>query len=715
MMLTLLPTAALAAEVGQAVEGSKNEYGFATKAPESFDANSDVHPFGNRGSLDRVNLMPVKELGILLTSNSTGYVYNFDTSTVFDVFDRGEYYTQRGNFTSAHNAAATWSAGSNYRYAAGTAIDAKGSGRPDCVVYYGPKMDGKLGVEVRDLGESKLATDYITGTYKWMESARRYNAEGFVSVVGGDFDGDGKETFVLYDPDYKNIALREYSYDNGSGISFVKSYSLGSDGTLAQYFKKGGNPQPLNTIQGYTGANSEIVRNTAMVNLTAGDLNGDGKDELVVTVSLGDMYHEGTGWEKSSVVMVLSKGASGWEVSWSKQLDNVNIGQPNKQNKNEGWHMRAAASTVGDIDGDGKNEIFTVGLASDDNNDDDNFKDDGYMGVITEYTGSGCHIDDGDNYGQKGYWFAQNSDGNDTWVGEDKNSLEYMQPISVGLARLDGVGTKPYAFVRGQLFQFSGAGFTSVQIAENGQDHLMKDQKIMRQPVVGNFDGNIAGREQVFFAMSTGKDNNVTMGGYYYAPSDGGTKDGKTALDDAAGSYIDDIEGNTRTGLRSCRWNLNGGNISHAVLTAPDADQNDGMIAQFKSAEYLFNAPEVMAILGAAPYFEDLKDEYPESLGSTAFGSSSATGSSKSETSTNRAGAYVAFEQDISAFGLIDIASVEFETAYESEWNETVTVGTEFETAIDFDAGRESNQVVMMCTPVIVYNYVVQDKDNQSP
>ena len=53
-----------------------------------------------------------------------------------------------------------------------------------------------------------------------------------------------------------------------------------------------------------------------MVQLEAADLDGkaDNKDELIVTVSLGNLYNESNITERGSVVMVLSKNGNG---SWN--------------------------------------------------------------------------------------------------------------------------------------------------------------------------------------------------------------------------------------------------------------------------------------------------------------------------------------------------------------------------------------------------------------
>ena len=62
-----------------------------------------------------------------------------------------------------------------------------------------------------------------------------------------------------------------------------------------------------------------------MVQLEAADLDSkaDNKDELIVTVSLGNLYGENGVGERGSVVMVLSKSSGSWETVWSYQFSHV--------------------------------------------------------------------------------------------------------------------------------------------------------------------------------------------------------------------------------------------------------------------------------------------------------------------------------------------------------------------------------------------------------
>ena len=87
---------------------------------------------------------------------------------------------------------------------------------------------------------------------------------------------------------------------------------------------------------------------------------------------------------------------------------------------------------------------------------------------------------------------------------------------------------------------------------------------------------------------------------------------------------MDDADGTSGAGLRSCRWGMNAWGICEIALAAPDID-NDSLIADYTGKEYAFNDPQVLAVMEAPPYFEDI--EY-NNAGETAISFSKGSGSS---------------------------------------------------------------------------------------
>lgn len=379
-----------------------------------------------------------------------------------------------------------------------------------------------------------------------------------------------------------------------------------------------------------------------------------------------------------------------------------------------GWHLRAAASRAEDIDNDGAMEIITAGVGADDNNTDDNFHNRGYFAVITDYTGNGYKVDtttqnfDGKDVScQSGIYVKQNGDNNTNWVGEDSSYLQCMNPCSLGIVRFDGRGTVPYIVIRGQIFKYNSAdrSLNGADTKTQGLDKVLQDRKIINQPIVGNFDGNAAGREQILFTLSSGDGKAVNIGGYYYKPTDYDSSK-------ATGSYQSTGKGknvmnDTENGLRSCRWGMNAWGIAEIALAAPDID-SDGIIADYQGKEYAFNDPQVLAVMEAPPYFEDI--EY-SNAGETAISFSKGSGSSTGTSTANRIGTYVSFSQNFSVGGIVDLGGFEFETAFEAEWNNSIEIEQSFTMTNSFSAEQAESAVVLICIPVTIYHYNTTSAD----
>lgn len=729
MCLSMLPTMALA---DNNTAATTDEYGFDLSTPSGFNATDGNQPFG-RGAGIKGNLNPTKEISIM-ESRGDSYssrVYDFDESSILKgssggVFSASDHYAgldgTKFSTASVMSNATIATEHSPYRYVSAVAYDPTGSGRDDKVAYWGAwrkftdnddyKM--KLYAFNKNNGSFNTGThvyekgnDYKTEDYSWMSKLNSYNAEGYTAITAGDFNGNGKETLVFYDPPKGNLQLRE----NGSDTVL----NIGNNSTLKNYFGK-----TLNDIQTQSGDDLEkIAYNTAMVQLEAADLDGkaDNKDELIVTISLGNLYGESGIKELGSVVMVLSKDSnSSWKTVWSYQFSHVYAADQPENKYDAGWHLRAAASRAEDIDHDGSMEIVTAGVGADDNNTDDNYHNNGYFAVITDYTGSSYKVDtttqtfkDKDVSCQSGIYVKQNGDKNNEWVGTNGEDLWYLNPCSLGIVRFDGRGTVPYIVIRGQIFKYNNGKLDAAQIETDGVNNVLKDRKIINQPIVGNFDGNAAGREQILFTLSSGDGKAVNIGGYYYKPSD--YEDSK-----ATGSYqstgkgksaMNDISNDSGEGLRSCRWGMNAWSIAEIALAAPDID-SDGIIADYQGKEYAYNDPQVLAVMEAPPYFEDI--EY-SNAGETAISFSKGSGSSIGTSTANRIGTYVSFSQDFSIGGIVDLGGFEFETAFEAEWNNSIEIEQRFIMTNSFSAEQAESAVVLICIPVTIYHYNTTSAD----
>ncbi|WP_455557996.1 hypothetical protein [Agathobaculum hominis] len=687
MLLSLLPVTAMAAE-GTASGGSSSTpsvadaFGFKTDPPAGFDAGDGVHPFSQSGTNDTINMVPVKEVGIMTSEreyakqtidSTTADVYNFGSENLFSFSDDTRAFTQ--TFESNYDDFSNDDENSQtFRIASGVAYDPTGSGRDDHVFYYGidgrnwkitpnddwlqkyrnylllqdfSYEDGQQGTVTWSRLRPEEDTNSTGNQYEWTQYVDENNPDKHLSVTAGDFLGNGKETIVLYDQRSGNLTLRECTLgENGIETSLV--YDLGNEitvlngtgktvrGTLNEMFQK------FVDRLGYT----EGADHYPSVQLTAGDLDGDEKDELVVTVSIpriGGNYPD-LECDGRPQILVLSKENDGkGNAVWQVKAERTARTETDEKNTGplpvyDGTHENFA-SVVGDIDNNGKNEIVTA---------------------CSEFCAVTGYSEGSLTSWHFGPYYLQSLD-------SGKGSVP-----SIGLFYPDGINTKPYLFLSGNTYKYNGDRFSKVdKYSYSGSAYQL------RQPIIGNFDGNDGCKEQLLIAGCT--ETTSQNGPTTYTP------------------FLYQAGGSTQT--RNDVYSL-----GQLVLTAPDADTDDGMVMRYTGKEYVFSNPEVMAVLMASPYFEDLLDDY-ENIGVTGFGTSNSTGSAYANTVTNTVGAYVSFSQDISILGMVDVASVEFQAAYNYEWSKTNEVSHTYETAISYEAGSGSNQVVMIATPVILYHY----------
>lgn len=258
MCLSMLPATALAEAAA-----TTDEYGFKLSTPSDFNANDGQHPFGRTKDING-NLNPTKEISIL-ESRGDSYssrVYDFDESSILKgssggVFSSSDHYAgldgTKFSTASAMSEKIEAPGGSPYRYVSAVAFDREGTGRDSAVAYWGAARDtGNNDYKMRlyafdkNKGEFNSSRNMYEGSgadgaYSWMSKLSGYNAEGYTAITAGDFDGNGKETVVFYDPAKSNLMLKSNDgyYQDGKDV-----LNIGTDATLKKYFGK-----TLNAIQ----------------------------------------------------------------------------------------------------------------------------------------------------------------------------------------------------------------------------------------------------------------------------------------------------------------------------------------------------------------------------------------------------------------------------------------------------------------------------------
>ena len=173
----------------------------------------------------------------------------------------------------------------NYKLMQAVSFDPTGSGRRDHVAFVGVGQDKKGYMWVIDTtkgtGSDRSGLVEI-GDFSYMfdESAFKvptYSNRSFLNIVAGDFDGDGKESIVVYTPKQtpRNQAsgcqIQEWDYDGSN-----KALSKRGEGNslLMGYY----NDHPWYDVEDSEGNQ----RRKLGVSMAVGDFNGDCVDDLAV-------------------------------------------------------------------------------------------------------------------------------------------------------------------------------------------------------------------------------------------------------------------------------------------------------------------------------------------------------------------------------------------------------------------------------------------------
>ena len=255
----------------------------------------------------------------------------------------------------------------NYTAVETTPMDLNNSGKKEYVATLsftrGSKNSGTLQLYVTDT-QNNVVTKRITVANNKIEQLNdldTYELKGAFSIAAGDFDGDGKDTIIVYIPRMSDSTngpfIAEYEV-NGKDIS-AKSTICSNVVSLL------GNS-----------AIKESLKDQPMVSLVAEDTDKDGFDELVVTAGMNDVTTDDT--HLGSHLFVYDKLTTGtWNQSYENEL------KVSEDNDRIVW----ASSTVGNMvasTGTGVDypEILAAGFVDKDDGRHINLHGEDYIGVV---------------------------------------------------------------------------------------------------------------------------------------------------------------------------------------------------------------------------------------------------------------------------------------------------------------------------------------------
>lgn len=542
-----------------------------------------------------------------------------------------------------------------------------------------------------------------------------YQLKNYLQVATGDWDGDGVDEVAVYIPEEDNSRIAVYSLQKTGN----DDYKSASNWALAwTYYLK----------------EDHVVSN--MISMTSGDVDRDGIDDLSCTWG----YYYGPEQNKGSKAVVMFGAKDTNLLKRSQQFD-ITYGSSN---------IVRASFVFGDI-GTGEEELILCGQA-----DADLKKGNTYSRYVALYTWDGKQ-------------FVTNIQKNfDLFETNDKGKLVYSVMLANREKETDAdTGKQYYSFYSLPLCPANTA-IISKSIKDDGSNKLYFDSLIFSYTKKGlelseawDTQDVMPGsqkKEYVEYDGTAGDMTGVSGAGTLMTVTQvtSSTED-KTASYTENGGQVPKYERESYfknwfhklIRKKSYRWVFKGmveqtsnvnqnytkntwGETSHVMACPSDKwsekktvnssfslcfanTDNDSSYMNYAGEHYYrYTDPKVLAVLASPPYFkdllnrDDLSGNYAEST--TSYSSTTGSESGSTSSSTISIGAYVAFEQDISVFG-IKIGSVESEATLTSNFTWETEHTSSLEQTVSYSASSGENKVALYSIPMEIYRYTAYVPD----
>ena len=603
----------------------------------------------------------------------------------------------------------------NYKLMQAVSFDPTGSGRRDHVAFVGVSGQNKKGymwvIDTTKGTDSDCSPQVEIGDFSYMFDGNdfevpTYSNRSFFNIVAGDFDGDGKESIVVYTPKQtpRNQAsgcqIQEWDYDGSN-----KALSQRGEGNslLMGYY----NDHPWYDVEDSEGNQ----RRKLGVSMTVGDFNADCVDDLAVLSYCHRLPNDEAKIDYYRPVVKIvygTKGDTGSSIVTKSAAQSeefyTSIGYTGGRYYYE--FPVGASLTCGDFDGDGDDDLFLAGMLayfgtwkkdSSMVNENITMKSDYvYVGKLTN-TGNGFSktMNLNRTVESNGWTDGGYHDADDVW-----------QQLAVESVAINGKGrgAKELVFLSGTLYDVSNNKPVAVYTGDyfkSSDDGAGSTTRIsncdIQSIAVGNFDGNKAGREQVVFTIALKHANNNEshlltgyMRGINYNDT---TVSGEVKEYGTAGGYDCLVPTNSYVNT----------NAQNAVsfLVIPVDRNNDGVLAKYRGVSYAYTDPDVKAVLQAAPYFDEVMD----------------AGNNETEYVLTESYELSDWDSDSVSFSIGYSTEFNFlggkasiETGYALDWTKSFERSLHEEWSQSFSA-QAYNSVVVSRTPVFVYEYDIQNAD----
>lgn len=468
-------------------------------------------------------------------------------------------------------------------------------------------------------------------------------------------------------------------------------------------------------IEKTTAAPSDVNENngkykklkTAVVTLAFGDLNADDKDELVIAENIG--YGANNIADGKVGIYRLKTDESTKKNTLVKAMqDDISLGIPGSSGifSNAAPMVRYANVATGDIDGDYQDELIIAGYVSANmKNAKCNRGNIAYMIVKGNSDNQFKHSD----------WKAVDTSKNriDLLDRVVDNENQLIPPVALTCAATQGVGHSEQLFLGGWLYSVSLSADMSVTLSPLTRISTNREYK--------KDNGNKANKEEIFVV-------NVVAGNF------NGNRNGQEQIVYAFGMKHDDSDrywydigyinkkepGDTHANESSGYWygqeqvmnfessynrDQNKSRASLYLSLAAVDCDNDSTLMRYKGQTVTWTKPEVLTVLQSAPYFQDLED-------TRGYLDQGQTGLGKSKAVGDKvtAGGSLSLGTYVSFeqdFSVfgVKVASIEAEAQSKNSFTYAYEETKKKETEINYSGSAGDDYAVVYAVPYMEYQY----------
>lgn len=676
---------ALLETMKQSMAGSK---------PYGFDSDT-LSPYGTEKG-EAFNMLEKSELFLYYNSTSDKGTYKLDTVKSTTTTD---YVYSAGHFGTVNTVSI--SDVPDLVFTKSVAFDPTGCGRKNHVAVIGFEGKSKqIQVYVINAETNKISAvfkDGDEGSASWLlddggkgKGIHYYESGNFIDITAGDYNHDGKDTIVVYSPLNGNAYhIMELEYNN----SQIKEKAvLGREYIHNKY---------TSLQNGSTALMSEYnTRSRLGVSLATGDFDGDGVEDLAILSYLNriDKKYASRDYTYYLPQLYVLQGAKQDSMAINKMTGyRQEVGKLNDA-KSECVSMYAPSVAAGDIDFDGADEIVISGYkkVSYPGNSDKNK----LMGIFNEAYEKKSEIaiyslevlETKNQLVQNIFTEIDSAAiGNEKLYSGDHNA---WQQYTTECVAFGGTMQAEYMLLNGWLYTLNGSSLTKADFDYFNSRYKpfgnSSRENFISAVAIGNFDNNDYGQEQMFVALA--------------CKEDGADDYAFKIVEVYANSFTESSQK-----IRTISYNADkkdllynkGDNYDehlNCILAAVDYDY-DSVVARYTGKYFAYTDPSVVAVLQAAPYYDELDIED----GETTYAMTETYQLDREKFSDT------SFSIGICAETKLGPVSTAMEAGCTVGFSESYINSRQTSETVTFTAGN-SNQIVVRRTLVYIYTYDLLDK-----